>query len=138
MFGIINVSSNLRDKINNEVYTWYLSRDRYLLKLLCNRGKFRKKIFFFCPLCLIKENSREYAVNECCMLENERVELRREIEEIWKDSKEYTTWDIITKLYFGEKEKTILELKDKRKAIKKIKWFCGNLFEKYRKIKAEK
>lgn len=72
----MNVTSNLREKINNEVYTWYVNRDRYLLKLLCNRGKFRKEI-----------------------LENERTELRREIEEIWKDSKKYTTWDIITRLY---------------------------------------
>ena len=65
LLGIPEVSNDSRKKLNEEVYTWYISGDRWLLKLMCNRGKFREDIIKMCPLCNKKENSREHAINEC-------------------------------------------------------------------------
>ena len=70
----INVAGDLKNKLNEEVFTWYVSSDRYILNLMCNRGKFREDIFEIFPLCKAKKNSREHVVNECEETEKIRKE----------------------------------------------------------------
>lgn len=54
-------------------------------------------------------------MDECTEIKKERMELRKEVLEIWEEGKEYTTWDIIIKLYFGKEVNFSLEQKIKEK-----------------------
>ena len=76
-----------------------MNSDRYILKLMCNRGKFREEIFEICPLCKVKKNSREHVVNECQETENIRKEIIDKINLIWKIPEGVEMMEFIQNLY---------------------------------------
>jgi hypothetical protein len=60
----IAIRPGLKKRLSKEVYTWYVSKDFYLVKYLCNRGFFRNDIMGTCKHCG-EENTREHAVDSC-------------------------------------------------------------------------
>ena len=131
--GIPEVSNDLRKKLNEEVYTWYISGDRWLLKLLCNRGKFREDVIKMCPLCNKKENSREHAINECESTYNLRRDLISKVRKEMKVKKGTSVWDLILEFYYADNR--VIDLGKRRKILKLIKQFARGLFGLYSQVK---
>ena len=67
------MTNELKNIFKGEEYTWYVSNDRHKLRLMYIRGKLRNDIFEVCPL-YNKKGSREYVINECEEIEEERKE----------------------------------------------------------------
>ena len=75
--GVI-VGPNLKARLKNEMYTWFVSRDHLMLRYMCNRGFFRYDILPRCQHCG-GENSREHATDECEWYRSTREEFFEKI-----------------------------------------------------------
>jgi hypothetical protein len=119
------VGPGLRDRLKEEVYTWYVDRDHYLLRYMCNRGFFRNDINPICKHCELV-NSRDHATDECDWY---RVEREKTIEKIARlaDVGGMSLSEMINKFYFDPGE---IDKKNRKSIIRYIKEFVFDLFTK--------
>lgn len=71
------------------MYTCYASIDRYLLKLMYNRGKLKNDIFEVSTLGKKKHNSRQQAIKEWEEIEEKRKEMKNEINNFGRYQKKW-------------------------------------------------
>ena len=131
--GIPEVSNALRKKLNEEVYTWYISGDRWLLKLNYNRGKFREDIIKMCPLCIKKVNTRQHVINECESTYYLKRDLISKVRKEVKVKKGILVWDLMLEFYHADNR--AVDLGTRRKVLKLIRHFARGLFGLYSEVK---
>jgi hypothetical protein len=120
--GVI-IGPGLRERLKEEMFTWYVSIDHYMLRYMRNRGFFRNDILSACQHCG-ETNSREHAADECEWYSSLREDTMDKIRKV-TDVKGMTMPELLMKFYFDHGE---IEKKARMKINRYLKEFVYQLY----------
>ena len=124
------VGPDLRNRLKDEMYTWYVSKDHLMLRYMCNRGFFRFDINKNCQHCS-GVNSREHAADDCEWYWELREQTMDKIRKI-EDFGNLKMSEVINKFYFDPGG---VEKKNRESINRHLKNFVYNLYTKQEKVK---